>query len=144
MTTPPKQLVLRLERCSLDGAIEVARKYTGKIWGFSVYDLSLMEGFNAVYQLRKYGKVYSDLKIDDQPKTIDYMLQCAWAAGADIVSIKSDSESFSHKIAGYPSCKKVYEHSVQENLLLSKENQRLQLIGLPELMLYFQEDTSKI
>lgn len=142
---PTKQLICHLEKCSLDRAIELAKQYKDKIWGFSVYDLLFTDGFNSIYQLKKYGKVFADLRLDSHD--IDYILQCAWAAGADLVSIKADSHKFTNNIASYSGCHKLYSYIVQESeakKLLISESVQLEIISLAGLNLYFPPTESKI
>lgn len=123
---PTKSTICHLEGCSLDRAIELAKQYKDKIWGFSVYDLLFTDGFNSIYQLKKYGQVFADLRLDSQD--IDYILQCAWAAGADIVSIKTDSRRFRDNIAAYPSCKETYQFRIESNLIIGPQS--LQITAL--------------
>jgi len=129
LTIPTKQLICHLEKCSLDRAIELAKQYKDKIWGFSVYDLLFTDGFNSIYQLKKYGRVFADLRLDSHD--IDYILQCAWAAGADIVSIKTDSRQFRDNIAAYPSCQETYQFRVEGALLIGETS--LQIVSLSGL-----------
>jgi hypothetical protein len=126
---PTKNQICHLEKCSLDRAIEIAKQYKDKIWGFSIYDLLFTDGFNSVYQLKKYGKVFADLRLDSSD--VDYILQCAWAAGADIVSIKTDSLLFRDNIAAYPTCQETYQYRIEGNSIIGK--QTLQLISLIDL-----------
>jgi len=140
-----KNLICHLEKCSLDRAVELAKQYKDKLWGFSVYDLLFTDGFNSIYQLKKYTKIFADLRLDSQD--VDYILQCAWAAGAEIVSIKTDSHKFSDNIAAYPECRGSYPYLIQEignKKLLIKENVQLEVVSLDGLNLYFPSVESKI
>ena len=132
MVEPSKKIICQLHSCSLERAISLAQAYGERIWGFSIYDLVLMEGLNAVYVLKKYTKVLADLRLDNPD--IDYILQCAWAAGADLVSIKRDSAKFTANIVAYPTCSKSYSHRIIDNQVVSKE-MALILIPVNELIL---------
>lgn len=127
---PTKSIICHLEGCSLDRAIELAKHYKNKIWGFSVYDLLFTDGFNSIYHLKKYGRVFADLRLDSHD--IDYILQCAWAAGADIVSTKTDSRRFRDNIAAYPSCRETYQFRIEGNLITGPQS--LQILPLKDFL----------
>ncbi|RJR08394.1 hypothetical protein C4588_05685 [Candidatus Parcubacteria bacterium] len=132
------QLIAKFEKYSLDRAIDAATQLND-IWGFCLYDLILSEGFNAIYQLKKHGKVFADLKLDGPPETVDYLLKCAWAAGADLVSIKANSHQFENGVVAYPTCyAEHYEYytTVDGGYLLSnKAKESLACLSAQNLML---------
>lgn len=128
MVVPDKNTICYFEGCSLDRALAVAKELEAKVWGFGVYDLILMEGFNAVYQLKKFGRVFADLRIDNE--NVDYILQCAFAAGADIVSIRKESQRFKSGIA---SVRDGYEYLLDRGVLRA-DDKTLQLVPVGDLI----------
>lgn len=84
MTT---ELIISLDNLSMDYALQIAEKASGKVWGFKVNDLLLHYGSEIIYELRSFGKVMADPKLFDIPNTMHNSIQCLKTAGANIITV---------------------------------------------------------
>lgn len=60
---------------------------TGRVWGFKVHDLVMREGFEIMKELKRFGKVFLDLKFHDIPTTVGGEVAAAAAHGADLITV---------------------------------------------------------
>jgi len=81
------ELIISLDKLSMDYALELAEKASGKVWGFKVNDLLLHYGAQIIYELRVFGKVMADPKLFDIPNTMHNGIQCLKTAGANIITV---------------------------------------------------------
>lgn len=87
-------LILCLDNCSLDYAVELAKETRDLVFGFSLNRSIFHYGSKLIYGLRNYGHVLADVKSFDHG---NYVLKSLVSAGASLVSVipyhPLDSES---------------------------------------------------
>lgn len=82
-----QEIILSLDFLSNAYAREVASLAKGKVWGFRINEFIYHYGASAVYELKNYGKVFADVKINDNIENTKAIVRTLQAAGADLISI---------------------------------------------------------
>ena len=80
-------VVVALDGLTLRESIAIAKLLGPHVWGFKVHDLVIREGFEVIKKLKRFGKVFVDLKLHDIPTTVTHEVTALIGYGADIVSV---------------------------------------------------------
>ena len=80
-------IVLALDDMSESGALTLARRMTGLIWGTKINDLLLRSGSEIIPRLKVYGGVFCDAKLHDIPNTVAHQVALLDKAGADLITV---------------------------------------------------------
>lgn len=80
-------VIVALDGLALERSLSIARHLKGIVWGFKVHDLYVREGPRVISKLKRYGKVFLDLKFHDIPETVAHEVAAAVALGVDLVTI---------------------------------------------------------
>lgn len=89
MTKAP--LIVCLDFLSRDYALQLAELASNKVWGFSINNLIYHYGAEIIYEIKKFGHVFADVKLHDNAANMRANIRCLRTAGADIVSFQSVS-----------------------------------------------------
>ncbi|MEQ1500025.1 MAG: orotidine-5'-phosphate decarboxylase [Parcubacteria group bacterium] len=81
-----KQIIVALDGMSKKDAVKIAQILKGKVWGFKVNDL-LHEDTSIIKELKKYGKVFADVKLYDIPNTVANSVRRLSKHGVDIITV---------------------------------------------------------
>ncbi len=79
-------IIVALDGVSANKALRIARLLKGLVWGFKVNDL-LFQDFKIIKKLKRYGRVFVDVKLYDIPNTVQNSVTRLSGAGADIITI---------------------------------------------------------
>ena len=82
----PKNIIVALDGMSVARALNIAKKLSGKVWGFKVNDL-LHDPTFRVKDLKKYGRVFADAKFNDIPNTVFNSVRMLSRQGVDMITI---------------------------------------------------------
>lgn len=80
-------VIVALDGLTLRESLELAKLLAPQVWGFKVHDLVMREGFGVIKKLKKFGKVFVDLKLHDIPTTVAHEVTALLEHGADIISV---------------------------------------------------------
>lgn len=80
-------VIVALDGIPVVRALQIARLLKGQVWGFKVHELAIRDGFKIVKKLKRYGKVFVDLKLHDIPTTVAHEVEALSALGADLISV---------------------------------------------------------
>ena len=67
-------------------AFKIAKKLSGKVWGFKVNDLLYDPSFK-IKNLKKFGRVFADVKLYDIPNTVANSVRQLSRQGVDIITV---------------------------------------------------------
>lgn len=81
------EIIVKLDGCHEQTALDYAKKLKGKIWGFKINDLILQHGISIITKLKEYGNVFADPKLHDDPITVANSVKRLSWAGADFISV---------------------------------------------------------
>jgi orotidine-5'-phosphate decarboxylase len=80
-------IILALDGVSRDLALTVARRLSGKIWGFKLNDLYFAHGPEILAAFAKHGRVFLDAKFHDIPNTVANTVGRLAGQPADIITV---------------------------------------------------------
>lgn len=86
-SNPRQKLVISVDYMSNAYALEVAKQAKDKVWGFRINEYIYHYGASAIYDLKKYGRVFADIKLHDNLRNTHSIIRTMQSAGADLVSI---------------------------------------------------------
>lgn len=92
MNTSSK-IIAALDGMTKKEALDLASTLNGQVWGFKVGDLLLDTGVSLLSELKKFGKVFADLKFHDIPKTVENLVSRVDRAGADLLTVHASGGS---------------------------------------------------
>lgn len=81
-----KKIIVSLDGMSEKEALKIAGKLCGHVWGFKVNDI-LYGNINIIRELKKFGKVFVDVKLHDIPNTVSNSVKRISKLGADIITV---------------------------------------------------------
>lgn len=83
------KIIIALDGISIQEALNMARKIKGKVWGFKVNDLIFdpSAGVNIIPKLKKFGKVFADIKLHDIPSTVARSVARLEKMEADMITV---------------------------------------------------------
>ncbi len=81
-----KQIIVALDGMSQIEAIRIAKILKDKVWGFKVNDL-IYEDVLIIRKLKKYGKVFADVKLHDIPNTVANSINRLSKLNVDIITV---------------------------------------------------------
>ncbi|MEK7063753.1 MAG: orotidine-5'-phosphate decarboxylase [Patescibacteria group bacterium] len=80
-------VIVALDGLSLSESLAVARVLKDHVWGYKVHELVMREGFGVIKKLKRFGKVFVDLKLHDIPHTVGLETDALVKYGADLISV---------------------------------------------------------
>lgn len=83
----PAPIAVALDGMREPEALALARKLSGRVWGFKINDLLLRAGTDIVPRLKHYGGVFCDPKLHDIPNTVANQVRVLAEAGADLLTL---------------------------------------------------------
>ena len=93
-----KKIIVALDGMSAGRALKIAESLKDLVWGFKVNDL-LYADFKIIKKLKKYGKVFADVKLYDIPNTVANSVQRLSKIGADIITVHASGGTEMMRIA---------------------------------------------
>lgn len=81
-----KKIIVSLDGITEIQALEVAQRLNGKVWGFKINDL-VYESLDLIENLKKYGRIFIDVKLHDIPNTVANSIQRLSRHRADIITV---------------------------------------------------------
>jgi orotidine-5'-phosphate decarboxylase len=81
-----KRVIVALDGMDSKQALGIARTLGPYVWGFKVNDL-IYSDTSIVRKLKKYGKVFVDVKLHDIPNTVANSVEKISKLGADIITV---------------------------------------------------------
>ena len=81
-----ENLIIALDGINQQKALNIARVLKGKVWGFKVGDLLYEDNF-LIQKLKKFGRVFVDVKLHDIPNTVANSVKRLSHAGADMITV---------------------------------------------------------
>ncbi|MBA3733024.1 orotidine-5'-phosphate decarboxylase [Patescibacteria group bacterium] len=81
-----KKVIVALDNMTVSEALKIAKTLQGLVWGYKVNDL-LHEDSNIIKHLKKYGKVFADVKLYDIPNTVSNTVKKLSKHGADFITV---------------------------------------------------------
>ncbi len=83
-------VIVSLDTVSRNKALAIAQSLSGRVWGYKVHRLIDRHGPEIVHMLKKFGKVFVDMKLADTPDTVRGRIK-EWAAhNADLISVQGN------------------------------------------------------
>ena len=86
-------IIIALDGLSIEESVKIAEETKELVWGFKVHDLLIREGFGVIAELKKYGKVFVDLKFHDIPATVEKEVTAVVSYGADLITVHASGGS---------------------------------------------------
>lgn len=83
---PELPIIVALDGMSQNDALDIARRLKGMVWGFKVNDL-LFDDVKIISKLKKFGKIFADVKLYDIPNTVKNSVEKLSKAGVDIITV---------------------------------------------------------
>src|SRR3989338_11221623 len=80
------RIIIALDKISIKESLKIARDVTGLVWGFKINDL-LFEDMKIIPWLKKFGRVFADVKLYDIPNTVSNSVKKLSAQGANIITV---------------------------------------------------------
>lgn len=80
-------VIVALDGMQTEQALDLAKRLSGKVWGFKVNDLLVSEGARVVTKLKALGSVFADPKLYDIPNTVSNSIRQLSDAGADLITV---------------------------------------------------------
>jgi orotidine-5'-phosphate decarboxylase len=80
-------VIVALDGLTLKESLSLAKEIKGLVWGFKVHELVIREGFEVIKKLKKFGKVFVDLKFYDIPTTVAKEVAALSEYGADLITV---------------------------------------------------------
>ena len=80
------RIIIALDKISIKESLKIARDVTGLVWGFKINDL-LFEDMKIIPWLKKFGRVFADVKLYDIPNTVSNSVKKLSIAGADMITV---------------------------------------------------------
>ncbi len=80
------KIIVALDGMNTKNAFKIAKVLKGKVWGFKLNDL-LYEDLSIIKELKKYGKIFLDVKLYDIPNTVSNSVKRLSKLGADIITV---------------------------------------------------------
>ena len=82
------KIIVALDGVSVKEALNIASKLKNKVWGFKINDLLFSaEDGEIISKLKKFGKVFADVKLHDVPSTVARSVARLEKAGADLITV---------------------------------------------------------
>ncbi len=92
------KVIVALDGMQWNQAIELAKKLSGKVWGFKLNHLLLTASYWTP-ELSKHGRIMADPKLYDTPKTMKHSVQELVHNGVDFITVHASAGSDSIKAA---------------------------------------------
>jgi orotidine-5'-phosphate decarboxylase len=86
MMINPKKIIVSLDGMTLAESVKIACALKDKVWGFKINDL-LYEKSSIINILKKYGKIFVDVKLFDIPNTVGNSVKKLSGQGVDIITV---------------------------------------------------------
>lgn len=80
-------IIIALDGLDRKDAFTLVQKEAGKVWGVKIHDFLIREGFDVVTELKKFGKVFVDLKFHDIPTTVEKEVAALVARDVDLITV---------------------------------------------------------
>lgn len=80
------RVVVALDGMTQKEALRIAEVLKGRVWGFKVNDL-IFEDISIIKKLKKYGRVFADVKLYDIPNTVANSVKRLNLHNADIITV---------------------------------------------------------
>ncbi|HET8574774.1 MAG TPA: orotidine-5'-phosphate decarboxylase [Candidatus Paceibacterota bacterium] len=81
-----QKIIVALDGIDKEKALKVAHTLQGEVWGFKVNDL-IFEDLEIISALKRFGKVFADVKLHDIPNTVENSVRRLSKKGADIITV---------------------------------------------------------
>lgn len=135
-----KRVVVALDGMDPKPALNIARVLGPYVWGFKVNDL-VYSDLNIIKKLKRYGKVFVDVKLHDIPNTVKNSVERISKLGADIITVHASGGLEMMRAAQKASGKSIIigvtvltstksENTESEVIKLAKEASKAKLDGI--------------
>jgi orotidine-5'-phosphate decarboxylase len=93
MESEPYPIAVALDDMDREHAIAIAKKLSGKVWGFKLHTLFTKHGPGIIQDIKPHGKVFLDMKVHEIPPRAADHIRAHIEHGVDLTSIHSDGGS---------------------------------------------------
>lgn len=80
-------IIVALDGMELDHALDLAKKVSGKVWGFKMHVLIDKYGPEIINLFKPHGNVFVDMKLHDIPNTVKERAEALVNNGADLITV---------------------------------------------------------